>query len=70
MKKHGFTKNRKNSYFLENRKIQPHSLFKGTTAGDASLVLRTCVLFDDISDRSWVVSGSTLGPGRPRVVPG
>ena len=29
-----FTKNRKNRKFPENRKFQPHALFKRTTAGD------------------------------------
>ena len=29
-----FTKNRENRKFSGNRKIQPHALFKGTTAGD------------------------------------
>ena len=31
--KYIFTKNRKNRNFSENRKIQPHVPFKGTTAG-------------------------------------
>ena len=34
MAKIHFTKNRKNRKFSENRKIQPHVPFKGTTAGD------------------------------------
>ena len=40
MTKIRFTKNRKKTYFLENRKIQPHSLFKGTTAGDGPSMRR------------------------------
>ena len=36
MAKIHFTKNRKNRKFSENRKIQPHVPFKGTTAGDIS----------------------------------
>ena len=32
---YGKIRKHKKKYFLENRKIQPHSLFKGTTAGNS-----------------------------------